>query len=269
MPRRRGTLTLRREDGRIICEHVKIADTYARRTVGLLGRKTLPPGEGVVLRPSFSIHTFFMRFPIDLIFLDQDLVAIKIAEHVHPFRTSSCRGAREVVELAAGECARRGLSVGDRVAWASHTPVTAGPVAGAAIGRLEEAPRGRVLVASRDARFVKLARFLLDGKGIETAGTVPADRLSATLAREPEIDAVLLDAEEALTPTLATANAARAVRPEVPIIIVAESQAADRSPDGVRIYDKWNEADDLIAAVEGALHGDDTDPETPPLDMPS
>ena len=108
MGRRRGTLTLRREDGRIVCENVKLADTYVTRTVGLLGRRTLPPGQGVVLRPSFSIHTFFMRFPIDVIFLDGDLVVMKIVERLPAFRTSSCRGAREVVELAAGECARRG-----------------------------------------------------------------------------------------------------------------------------------------------------------------
>ncbi len=264
MSRRRGTLTLRREDGRIICEQVRLADTYATRTVGLLGRRTLPPGQGVVLRPSFSIHTFFMRFPIDVIFLDGDLVVIKITERLSSFRTASCRGAREVVELAAGECARRGLTVGDRVAWASQTATTA-PDTGVARIVHEADPRGRVLMASRDARFVKLARFLLDGKGIETVAVVPADRLSATLERGDEIDAVLLDAQDALASTLATANSARALRPEVPIILVAESRMADRSPAGVRIYDKWNEADEFLAAVEEALHERDLDPEAPLL----
>jgi len=269
LPRRRGTLTLRREDGRIVCEHVKIADTYMTRTVGLLGRKTLPRGEGVVLRPSFSIHTFFMRFPIDLIFLDQDLVAIKLAENLRPFRTSSCRGAREVVELAAGECARRGLSVGDRVAWASHT-ATATAAVGGERGH-PDGPRNRVLVASRDARFVKLARFLLDGKGIETAAAVPSDRLTATLTRDAEIDAVVLDAHDSLASSLTAANAARAVRPEVPIIIVAESLSAERSPAGVRIYDKWDETEAFVAAVEDALARDEPEPDSvaPPLDMTS
>jgi len=266
MPRRRGTLTLRREDGRIICEHVKIADTYMRRTVGLLGRKTLPPDEGIVLRPSFSIHTFFMRFPIDLIFLDQDLVVIKLAENLRPFHTSSCRGAREVVELAAGECARAGLAVGDRVAWASHTTTATATTAGDR-GR-QEGPRGRVLLASRDARFVKLARFLLDGKGIETAAAVPTDRLSAALSREGDIDAVVLDAHDSLSSSLAAANAARAVRPEVPIVIVAESQSAERAPAGVRIYDKWDETEEFVAAVEEAIDVEpEPDPVAPPLDL--
>ena len=150
--RRRGTLTLRREDGRIVCENVKLADTYATRTVGLLGRRTLPPGYGVVLRPSFSIHTFFMRFPLDLIFLDVDLVVIKIAERLPAFRTASCRGAREVVELAAGECARRGLAVGDRVAWASHSAIPeTGAGAGVTRNLQESEPRGRVVPGIRKA----------------------------------------------------------------------------------------------------------------------
>src|SRR5262245_46591664 len=268
MPRRRGTLTLRREDGRIICEHVRIADTYTRRTIGLLGRKSLPQDEGIVLRPSFSIHTFFMRFPIDLIFLDQDLVVIKLAENLRPFRTSSCRGAREVVELAAGECARRGLSVGDRVAWASHT-ATAAIAGGGRVG--PDSSRGRVIIASRDARFVKLARFLLDAKEIETVATAPADRLPVTLARESAVDAVILDAHDSVASSLATANSARAARPEVKIVLVAESSSAERSPAGVRIYDKWNETDDFVAAVEEAVIRDDADPDavSPPLDMTS
>ena len=89
---------------------------------GLLFRRSVKSDEGVVLRPSFSIHTAFMQFPIDVVFLDQDLRVLRIADSVRPFRTASCRGSREVVELRAGECERRGLVVGDRVAWASTTP---------------------------------------------------------------------------------------------------------------------------------------------------
>ena len=109
MGRRHGTLTLRREDGRIVTERVKLADTWPRRMAGLLGRSSVGHDEGVVLRPAFSIHTFFMRFPIDAVFLDYDLVVLRIASPLRPFRTASCRGAREVVEIRAGECERRGL----------------------------------------------------------------------------------------------------------------------------------------------------------------
>ena len=76
--------------------------------VGLLGRKSIGSDEGVALRPASRSTRAFMRFPIDVVFLDADLVVLKIDEAVPPFRTASCRGAREVVELRAGECARRG-----------------------------------------------------------------------------------------------------------------------------------------------------------------
>ncbi len=126
-----GTQTLRREDGQVVCERVRVADTWLRRLRGVLFRSTLPADQGCVLRPSFSIHTAFMQFPIDVVFLDQDLNVLKISAGVKPFHAVSCRGAREVVELRAGECERRGLTVGDRVAWASYQkPSPAIPGAG-------------------------------------------------------------------------------------------------------------------------------------------
>src|ERR1044072_1339446 len=120
-----ATLTLRREDGRIVCERGMVADRARRRRRGLLGRKYLRQGEGMVLRPGWSIHTAFMRFPIDAVFLDADQVVIKIEHEAGPWRTVSCRRAREAVALPAGECHRRGLEVGDRVAWASRSAADA------------------------------------------------------------------------------------------------------------------------------------------------
>ena len=124
-----------------------------------------------------------------------------------------------------------------------------------------------MIVASRDARFVKLTRFLLDGKGIETAAVVPADQLTDTLEREDEVDVVVLDAGDALAETLTISNVARSARPEVPIIVVAESRGAERAPVGVQIFDKWNETDELIAAVEKTLLDDGVGPEATPLDQ--
>jgi uncharacterized membrane protein (UPF0127 family) len=250
--RRRGTQTLRREDGRIVCEKVVVADRTWLRLKGLLGRRSLPAGEGIVLRPGFSIHTAFMRFPIDAVFLDQDLVVLKISAPLRPFHTASCRGAREVVELSAGECARRGLAVGDRVAWASQATVLDTPV-GAPVVPVEPEIRGRVALASRDARFVKLTRFLLDGKGIESGTSVPPEKLIDVVETDDDLDAVILDAQDAVAQALATANAARALRPDVSILIVGEGEASQRAPVGVRIYDKWNETDDLLDAIETIL----------------
>jgi len=82
---------------------------------GLLGRASLEAGEGVLLRPAGSIHTFFMRFPIDAVFLDAELVVRAIRPHLGPWRLAAARGSKSVLELAAGEAARCGLSVGDRL----------------------------------------------------------------------------------------------------------------------------------------------------------
>ena len=188
-----ATLTLRREDGRIVCERVVVADRAHRRMRGLLGRKYLRQGEGMVLRPGWSIHTAFMRFPIDAVFLDADQVVIKIEHEVGPWRTVSCRGAREVVELPAGESRRRGLEVGDRVAWASRSAADARVDRGAVTydGGGDE-PRARVLVASSDPRFLRLARFLLGGRDFEVEELTTPERLPDAVL-EPSIDIAVLD----------------------------------------------------------------------------
>jgi uncharacterized protein len=85
---------------------------------GLLGRGRLEPGSGLLLRPAFSIHTMFMRFPIDVVFLDRDLRVVDIRPSLGPWRAASVRGARAVLELAAGEAERRDLASGDRLTLA-------------------------------------------------------------------------------------------------------------------------------------------------------
>jgi uncharacterized membrane protein (UPF0127 family) len=85
---------------------------------GLLGRRDLPRGEGILLRPAASIHTFFMRFPIDVVFLSDAGVVLGIAAAVRPWRIALCKGARSALELTAGESERRGLEVGQSLVTA-------------------------------------------------------------------------------------------------------------------------------------------------------
>ena len=106
---------LTRLDGRVVCERCVVATRPLQRMRGLLGRRDLPDGEGILLRRAGSIHTFFMRFPIDAVFLDGDGRVLKVAADVKPWRAAGCRGARAVLELSAGECERRGVRPGDRV----------------------------------------------------------------------------------------------------------------------------------------------------------
>jgi hypothetical protein len=104
-----------RRDGVVVCEECLVAATPLARMRGLLGRRTLPSGQGILLRPAASIHTFFMRFSIDAVFLDDGLRVVGISDDVRPWRAAAKRGAHSVLELPAGESARRGLAVGDQL----------------------------------------------------------------------------------------------------------------------------------------------------------
>ena len=73
----------------------------------------------MLLRPASSVHTAFMRFPIDVVFLDGDLNVVAIEPELRPWRAAGKRGSKAVLEIAAGECARRGLTVGDRIEHAA------------------------------------------------------------------------------------------------------------------------------------------------------
>ena len=111
--------TLMRADGTVVCERVSLADSPLARMRGLLGRDGLDQGEGILLRPASSIHTFFMRFTIDAVFLDRELAVVGIENSIAPWRAASQRGAKAVLELAAGESSRRGIAVGDRLEFAA------------------------------------------------------------------------------------------------------------------------------------------------------
>ena len=109
------TLTLERPDGALVCERCLLTETPLARMKGLLGRAGLKRGEGILLRPASSIHMWFMRFAIDAVFLDRENRVLRVAERLGPWRLAGCRGAKAVLELAAGECERVGLAPGDRV----------------------------------------------------------------------------------------------------------------------------------------------------------
>ncbi len=99
---------------RVLAERVSVADNIWSRFWGLMGRRHLAEDEGLLIAPCYSVHTMFMRFPIDVIFLDRDDRVLKIAA-MKPFRAAVGRGARSVVEMNGGCAAQAGLSTGDRV----------------------------------------------------------------------------------------------------------------------------------------------------------
>jgi uncharacterized membrane protein (UPF0127 family) len=94
----------------------RLADRFVSRFLGLMGRSSLPAGEGVLFVPGGSIHTFFMRFPLDAAFVSRDGVVLRVSAGVRPWRLARApRGTRFVLELAEGEAAAHGLADGTQL----------------------------------------------------------------------------------------------------------------------------------------------------------
>lgn len=110
-----AAVAVRKRDGGVVCERCTLAATPLSRMRGLLGRRALGRDEGVLLRPAGSVHTAFMRFAIDVVFVDRDLVVRRVVSELPPWRTAASRRAKAALELAAGEAARRGIEPGDQL----------------------------------------------------------------------------------------------------------------------------------------------------------
>ena len=96
------------------------ARSFWLRLVGLLGRSSLEPGEALVLQPCSSIHTAFMRFAIDVLYLDRSGRVVKAVPSLRPFRMSGVlRGGDAVIELPSGVIATTGTAVGDELVFES------------------------------------------------------------------------------------------------------------------------------------------------------
>ena len=107
-----------------IATAVEKAVTRASRRRGLLGRSGLDPAAALILEPCAAVHTAFMRFAIDVVFLDRDGHALKIVREVQPWRIALAGRAHAVVEMAGGSLARHDLAIGDRLCLA---PAPASP----------------------------------------------------------------------------------------------------------------------------------------------
>jgi uncharacterized membrane protein (UPF0127 family) len=112
---RDGLLAVTGDGGHIVCERCWAPGTVTGRMRGLLGRSELPLGEGLLLSRAPAIHTFFMRFAIDVVFVDREMVVVGIESKVPPWRVVARRRAWAVLELPAGEAVRRGIRPGERL----------------------------------------------------------------------------------------------------------------------------------------------------------
>lgn len=102
--------------GHVIVSELRIADNFWTRFVGLQFAPSLKEGTGLLIRPCNSVHMFFMRFPIDVVFLTKDLVVEQILPDLKPWRISPVvLKAYQTLELPAGTIAKVGLKQGDRL----------------------------------------------------------------------------------------------------------------------------------------------------------
>jgi len=112
----RRALPLRRvrtAAGAVVCDRCEVADRYFARMRGLLGRKSLEPGGGMLLTPEKSVHMFFMRFPIDVVFLDRGNKVVGVRHQLRPWHIAGARGAHAALELPAGTAAAAEITEGD------------------------------------------------------------------------------------------------------------------------------------------------------------
>lgn len=102
--------------GTVIAKRLRVADSLWARFWGLMGRKALADGEALLLKPGSSIHTMFMRFPIDVVFIDAENRVVKVVSELRPFRLAMAPGSvQSVLELEAGAAARANVAPGDRL----------------------------------------------------------------------------------------------------------------------------------------------------------
>lgn len=259
-------------NGRSVCDRAALADRPLRRMRGLLGRRCLDPGEGLLLRPAPSIHTAFMRFPIDAVFLDAELQVVGVVENMGPWRVAGRRHARAVLELAAGEVDRCGVGVGDRLVVLDADPVGGADKPGSnADGRSapiesfktasiktafdpvspEPGDRRplRVLLIAQDHRFRTVAAALLSRRGLAVSTSANADRVVEVVARE-RADVVVVDVGEELTSAARIAATVGALEPPVGVVLV--DGEAENGLSNMPVLAKWGPFDELFAAIEQA-----------------
>ncbi|MHB1357079.1 MAG: DUF192 domain-containing protein [Anaerolineae bacterium] len=100
----------------VLADNALLASTYWQRLFGLMGRKTLAPGEGLVIDPCSSVHTHWMRFAIDVIYVNKEHVVVGIDHNLRPWRLGRLyKRVQYVVELPAGRAHETDTQVGDQL----------------------------------------------------------------------------------------------------------------------------------------------------------
>ena len=100
---------------RVLASTVELAVTSESRRRGLLGRDSLDPAVAIVIAPSSAIHTFFMRFAIDVVFIDRGGRVLKVVRNLRPWRMAGSLRAYGVIEMNGGTLTATDVAVGDQL----------------------------------------------------------------------------------------------------------------------------------------------------------
>ena len=104
-----------RDRGTVLAEAADVADTSAKRRTGLLKHSGLDPGQGLWIAPCESVHSFGMKFAIDVVYLDRKKKVRKVRKNMVPFRVSACLTAHSVLELPVGVIEASRTQAGDQL----------------------------------------------------------------------------------------------------------------------------------------------------------
>ncbi len=266
--------------GNIICERAGIEDRRLHRIRGLRGHRSLPAEEGVLLRPTRSIHTGFVGAPVDAVFLDPDLNVVElVVVGLRPWRKATAVGARAVLALADGQIAKRRIQIGDQLGTLSEPGSGSAESTGEQLsaGEPSDSPEGRhplrvieggrgsageateagesgaapdairVLLVATDRRFRSVAAALLTRRGCTVAASERASDVAA-LARRECVDVVVLDAGGSLTVAARQAAQIERLDRAVGVVVVDERETDDLST--MPVLAKWGSFDALYEAIE-------------------
>jgi uncharacterized protein len=112
------------DSGEVLLDNLEIADTFWKRFKGLQLRQSLPAGAGLLITPCSSVHTCFMRFPIDLIMLDEQNIVLGVKAAIQPWRLAICvRSTKRVIEVHSSHF-NHDVAVGTQLTWSDTTPST-------------------------------------------------------------------------------------------------------------------------------------------------
>jgi uncharacterized membrane protein (UPF0127 family) len=222
-----------------------LADTPLARFKGLMGRKRLGEDEGMLLA-TWSIHTSFMRFPIDAVFLDRSFCVVRVVSNLKPWRAAVEWSSHAVLELPGGVAARAGIDPGEELSFVAHPNGAGGLIS-------HSSAPARVAIASSDSRFLRVTGFLLERHGFEVE-TFRQAKDVIPKAVERGFAAVIVDGSGSLAAAASVIRGLSAESPSTGVVVVGDTGEQDGNqmprPHSLRVVPKWESFDQLVHEIQ-------------------